>query len=91
MFQRLQKTVVDQRRATVLENEGAQDVKDGNLQKAMSAYKEALQVVPQDAKVRYDLALYLKSCGIATRSVRSCYRRRPWTPRSPMCTTSLDS
>ena len=57
VFQRLQKTVVDQRRATVLENEGAQDVKDGNLQKAVSAYKEALQVVPQDAKVRYDLAL----------------------------------
>jgi Flp pilus assembly protein TadD len=57
VFQRLLKTVVDQRRATVLENEGVQDVKDGGLQKAVSAYKEALQLVPQDAKVRYDLAL----------------------------------
>jgi tetratricopeptide (TPR) repeat protein len=57
VFQRLQKTVVDQRRATVFENEGAQDVKDGDLQKAVSAYKAALQLVPQDAKVLYDLAL----------------------------------
>ena len=57
VFQRLQKAVVDQRRATTLENEGAQAVKDGDLQKAVAAYKEALQLVPQDAKVRYDLAL----------------------------------
>jgi protein O-GlcNAc transferase len=57
VFQRLQKAVVDQRRATVLENDGAQDAKAGDLQKAVSAYKEALQLVPQDAKVRYDLAL----------------------------------
>jgi len=57
VFQKLQKTVVDQRRATTLENEGAQAVKDGDLQKAVSAYKEALQLVPQDPKVRYDLAL----------------------------------
>ncbi len=57
VYQRLQHTVVDQRRATVLENEGAQAVKDGDLQKAVSAYKEALQLVPQDAKVLYDLAL----------------------------------
>lgn len=56
-FQRLQKAVVDQRRATVLENDGARDVKDGDLQKAVSAYKEALELAPQDAKVRYDLAL----------------------------------
>jgi tetratricopeptide (TPR) repeat protein len=56
-FQRLQKAVVDQRRATVLENDGARDVKDGDLQKAVSAYKEALELVPEDAKVRYDLAL----------------------------------
>jgi tetratricopeptide (TPR) repeat protein len=57
IFQRLQKAVVDQRRATVLENDGAQDVKVGDLQKAVSAYKEALHLVPQDAKVLYDLAL----------------------------------
>lgn len=57
VFQRLQKGVVDQRRATVLESEGSQDVKSGNLQEAVSAYKEALQLVPDDAKVRYDLAL----------------------------------
>jgi tetratricopeptide (TPR) repeat protein len=57
VFQRLQKTVVDQRRATVLENEGALAAKDGDLQKAVSAYKAALQLAPQDAKVRYDLAL----------------------------------
>jgi tetratricopeptide (TPR) repeat protein len=57
IFQRLQKTVVDQRRATTFQNDGAQAVKDGDLQKAVAAYKEALQLVPQDAKVRYDLAL----------------------------------
>jgi len=57
VFQRLQKAVVDQRRATTLEDEGAQNVKAGDLQKAVSVYKEALELVPQDAKVRYDLAL----------------------------------
>jgi tetratricopeptide (TPR) repeat protein len=57
VFKRLKKTEVDQRRASVLENEGAQAVKDGNPQQAVSTYKEALQLVPQDAKVRYDLAL----------------------------------
>jgi protein O-GlcNAc transferase len=57
VFQNLQKAVVGQRRAMVLENEGAEDVKAGDLQKAVSAYKQALQLVPQDAKVRYDLAL----------------------------------
>ena len=57
IFQRLQKAVVDQRRASVLENEGAQEAKTGDLQKAVSSYKEAIQLVPQEAKVRYDLAL----------------------------------
>jgi Tfp pilus assembly protein PilF len=57
LFQRLQRTVVDQRRASVLENEGAQAAKDGDLQKALSSYKEAVELTPQDAKVCYDMAL----------------------------------
>jgi superkiller protein 3 len=57
LFQKLQKGVVEQRQATTLENEGAQAVKDNDLQHAVSAYKQAIQLAPHDAKVRYDLAL----------------------------------
>jgi tetratricopeptide (TPR) repeat protein len=57
VFARLQQADVDQRRATVLENEGAQAVRDGDLPKALAAYGEALKLTPRDGKICYDMAL----------------------------------
>ena len=57
VFQKLQKTVVDQRRATRSRMRARRRLRMATFRKQCQLTRKRFPLVPQDAKVRYDLAL----------------------------------